>query len=172
VISSVPLLLATEKPNAAGVPTVYGSTFGEWNGRSLTDVMFTIASNTPTHLGIGKESVPSKPLKAFPYVPVASKMAGEPSGPAHIDSAIAQDFIALRNFSGTGLRRVRPQTECPFLARSGPRPQHGRTSAIWLKADLCTRQTLMGGRVNSRWLQAPDLDLFSGFSLVVEPRSV
>jgi hypothetical protein len=29
-----------------------------------------------------------------------------------------------------------------------------------------------GGRVNSRWLQAPDLDLFSGFSLVVEPRSV
>ena len=82
MISSVPLLLATEKPNAAGVPTVYGSTCARRN-------VHTIASNTPTHLGIGKESVPSKPLKAFPYVPVASKMAGEPSGPAHIDSAIA-----------------------------------------------------------------------------------
>jgi hypothetical protein len=44
----------------------------EWNGRSLTDnapdVMFTIASNTPIRLGIGKESVTLKPSKAFPYV--------------------------------------------------------------------------------------------------------
>ena len=30
--------------------------------------MFSIASNTPVHLGIGKESVTSKPSKAFPYV--------------------------------------------------------------------------------------------------------
>jgi hypothetical protein len=49
--------------------------FTEWNGRSLTDnapnVMFSIAANTPISLGIGKESVTSKPTKAFPYVPAA-----------------------------------------------------------------------------------------------------
>jgi hypothetical protein len=33
--------------------------------------MFSIASNTPISLGIGKESVTSKPSKRFPYVPVA-----------------------------------------------------------------------------------------------------
>jgi Domain of unknown function (DUF4331) len=68
-------------PYTVGTPAAFG--FAEWNGRSLTDnapdVMFTIASNTPIHLGIGKESVRSKPLKAFPYVPVAFKMAGEPT---------------------------------------------------------------------------------------------
>ena len=50
--------------------------FTEWNGRSLTDnapnVMFSTAANTPISLGIGKESVTSKPRKSFPYVPVAS----------------------------------------------------------------------------------------------------
>ena len=50
--------------------------FTEWNGRSLTDnapnVMFSIAANTPISLGIGKESVTSKPSKTFPYVPTAS----------------------------------------------------------------------------------------------------
>jgi hypothetical protein len=49
--------------------------FVEWNGRSLTDnapdVMFSTAANTPIQLGIGKESVTSKPRKTFPYVPVA-----------------------------------------------------------------------------------------------------
>ncbi|MGA8740760.1 MAG: DUF4331 family protein, partial [Terracidiphilus sp.] len=49
--------------------------FTEWNGRSLTDnapnVMFSIAANTPISLGIGKESVTSKPSKTFPYVPAA-----------------------------------------------------------------------------------------------------
>lgn len=49
--------------------------FVEWNGRSLTDnapnVMFSAAANTPIQLGIGKESVTSKPRKTFPYVPVA-----------------------------------------------------------------------------------------------------
>ena len=35
------------------------------------DVMFTIASNAPVHLGIGKDSVTSKPSKVFPYVPAA-----------------------------------------------------------------------------------------------------
>ena len=49
--------------------------FIEWNGRSLTDnapdVMFSAAANTPIHLGIGKESVTSKPRQTFPYVPVA-----------------------------------------------------------------------------------------------------
>jgi hypothetical protein len=47
--------------------------FIEWNGRSLTDnapnVMFSTAANTPIQLGIGKESVTSKPRKTFPYVP-------------------------------------------------------------------------------------------------------
>ncbi len=49
--------------------------FTEWNGRSLTDnapnVMFSTAANTPISLGIGKESVTSKPIKTFPYVPAA-----------------------------------------------------------------------------------------------------
>lgn len=51
--------------------------FTEWNGRSLTDnapnVMFSTAANTPISLGIGKESVTSKPTKAFPYVPAIQK---------------------------------------------------------------------------------------------------
>ena len=63
-----------------GMPAVFG--FAEWNGRSLTDnapnVMFSIAANTPVSLGIGKESVTSKPSKKFPYVPSAgeSRTAG------------------------------------------------------------------------------------------------
>jgi len=58
-------------PYRVGTPAVFG--FAEWNGRSLTDnapnVMFSIAANTPVSLGIGKESVTSKPSTAFPYVP-------------------------------------------------------------------------------------------------------
>jgi hypothetical protein len=58
-------------PYEVGTPAVFG--FAEWNGRSLTDnapdVMFSIAANAPVRLGIGKESVTSKPSKAFPYVP-------------------------------------------------------------------------------------------------------
>jgi hypothetical protein len=67
-------------PYEVGTPAVFG--FLEWNGRSLTDnapnVMFSIAANTPVSLGIGKESVTSKPSKTFPYVPAAgeSRMAG------------------------------------------------------------------------------------------------
>ncbi len=61
-------------PYTVGTPAAFG--FAEWNGRSLTDnapnVMFTIASNSPIALGIGKESVASKPSKAFPYVPAAA----------------------------------------------------------------------------------------------------
>jgi len=60
-------------PYEVGTPAVFG--FAEWNGRSLTDnapnVMFSIASNAPVSLGIGKESVTSKPSAAFPYVPAA-----------------------------------------------------------------------------------------------------
>lgn len=60
-------------PYVVGTPAVFG--FAEWNGRSLTDnapnVMFSIAANTPIRLGIGKESVASKPSERFPYVPVA-----------------------------------------------------------------------------------------------------
>ena len=65
-------------PYEVGTQAAFG--FAEWNGRSLTDnapdVMFSIAANTPIRLGIGKESVTSKPSGTFPYVPEA---AGEPS---------------------------------------------------------------------------------------------
>lgn len=58
-------------PYEIGTPAVFG--FAEWNGRSLIDnapdVMFSIAANTPVRLGIGKESVTSKPSQVFPYVP-------------------------------------------------------------------------------------------------------
>ncbi len=61
-------------PYEVGTAAVFG--FAEWNGRSLTDnapdVMFSIAANTPVRLGIGKESVTSKPLTTFPYVPLAN----------------------------------------------------------------------------------------------------
>jgi hypothetical protein len=61
-------------PYKVGTPAVFG--FAEWNGRSLTDnapdVMFSLAANTPVSLGIGKDSVTSKPSKIFPYVPTAS----------------------------------------------------------------------------------------------------
>jgi hypothetical protein len=57
-------------PYEVGTPATFG--FAEWNGRALTDnapdVMFSIAANTPVGLGIGKESVPAKPSKVFPYV--------------------------------------------------------------------------------------------------------
>lgn len=62
-------------PYEVGTPAAFG--FAEWNGRSLTDnapdLMFSIAANTPIRLGIGKESVTSKPSKKFPYVPAAPK---------------------------------------------------------------------------------------------------
>jgi len=66
-------------PYEVGTPAVFG--LGVWNGRSLTDnapdVMFSIAANTPVRLGIGKESVTSKPSTVFPYVPaVVSVPAG------------------------------------------------------------------------------------------------
>ena len=61
-------------PYTVGTMAAFG--FAEWNGRSLTDnapdVMFSIASNTPVRLGIGKESVTSKPSQVFPYVPAVS----------------------------------------------------------------------------------------------------
>ena len=62
-------------PYQVGTPAVFG--FAEWNGRSLIDnapdVMFSIAANTPIHLGIGKGSVTSKPSTTFPYVPAATE---------------------------------------------------------------------------------------------------
>jgi len=61
-------------PYEVGTPAAFG--FAQGNGRSLTDnaadVMFSIAANTPVRLGIGKESVVSKPSTTFPYVPAAS----------------------------------------------------------------------------------------------------
>jgi hypothetical protein len=67
-------LLPNMLPYTVGTQASFG--FVEWNGRSLTDnapnVMFSTAANTPIKLGIGKESVTSKPRKTFPYVPAAS----------------------------------------------------------------------------------------------------
>lgn len=68
-------------PYEIGTRAVFG--FAGWNGRSLTDnapdVMFSLASNSPVHLGIGKESVTAKPRPVFPYVPSAEGMKGAPS---------------------------------------------------------------------------------------------
>ena len=59
-------------PYEVGTAAVFG--FAEWNGRSLTDnapdVMFSLAANAPIGLGIGKQSVTSRPSTVFPYVPV------------------------------------------------------------------------------------------------------
>lgn len=64
-------------PYEVGSPASFG--FAEWNGRSLTDnapdVMFSIAANTPVSLGIGRESVRSKPSTTFPYVPAVPQEA-------------------------------------------------------------------------------------------------
>lgn len=66
-------------PYEVGTPAVFG--FGVWNGRSLTDnapnVMFSIAANTPIGLGIGRESVTSKPSTIFPYVPATTSRADQ-----------------------------------------------------------------------------------------------
>lgn len=62
-------------PYRVGTAASFG--FAGWNGRTLTDnapnVMFSLAANTPLALGIGKESVTSKPRQAFPYVPTFSE---------------------------------------------------------------------------------------------------
>jgi hypothetical protein len=64
-------------PYEVGTPPAFG--LAEWNGRTLSenapDVMFSLAANTPIRLGIGKESVTSKPTKTFPYVPTAASEA-------------------------------------------------------------------------------------------------
>jgi hypothetical protein len=61
-------------PYEVGTPASFG--FVEWNGRSLTDnapdVMFSLAANTPISLGIGRDSVTSKPSAACPYVPAVT----------------------------------------------------------------------------------------------------
>jgi hypothetical protein len=67
-------------PYTVGTPAAFG--FAGWNGRSLTDnapdVMFSMAANTPVSLGIGRESVTSKPSKTFPYVPVLENRPDSP----------------------------------------------------------------------------------------------
>ena len=72
-LSFVHRLLPNMLPYVVGTPAAFG--FNAWNGRSLIDntpdVMFTIAANTPIRLGIGKDSVTSKPRRTFPYVPAA-----------------------------------------------------------------------------------------------------
>ncbi|MFF4727361.1 DUF4331 family protein [Streptomyces mirabilis] len=66
-------LLPNVLPYRLGTPASFS--FAGWNGRALTDnapdVMFSFAANSPVALGIGKESVTSKPRAAFPYVPLA-----------------------------------------------------------------------------------------------------
>jgi hypothetical protein len=69
--SVVERILPNVLPYEVGTPAAYG--FAGFNGRTLTDntpdVMFSLASNTPVTLGIGKESVTAKPSSTFPYVP-------------------------------------------------------------------------------------------------------
>lgn len=79
-------------PYEVGTSAIFG--FAQWNGRSLTDnapdIMFSLAANTPVGLGIGKESVTSKPSKIFPYVPAVqtegeasqTRVAAQPVEPA------------------------------------------------------------------------------------------
>jgi hypothetical protein len=71
-------------PYQVGTSASFG--FEEWNGRSLIDnapdVMFTLAANTPIRLGIGRESVTSKPRENFPYVPAAAATDSKSSGAA------------------------------------------------------------------------------------------
>ena len=66
-------------PYEIGTSAAFG--FADWNGRSLTDnapdVMFSVAANTPIRLGIGKESVTSKPSRTFPYVPAVLARGAE-----------------------------------------------------------------------------------------------
>jgi hypothetical protein len=61
-------------PYVVGTTATFG--FGGWNGRSMTDnaadVIFSLATNTPITLGIGRESVTSKPSVVFPYVPLVT----------------------------------------------------------------------------------------------------
>jgi Domain of unknown function (DUF4331) len=68
-------------PYDVGTPAIFG--FSQWNGRSLTDnapnVMFSLAANIPVSLGIGKESVTSKPSNVFPYVPAIASEPGSAS---------------------------------------------------------------------------------------------
>ena len=65
-------LLPNLLPYTIGTPAAFG--FAGWNGRTLTDnapdVMFSLASNSPVGLGIGKESVTAKPTDTWPYVAV------------------------------------------------------------------------------------------------------
>jgi Domain of unknown function (DUF4331) len=65
-------LLPNMLPYVVGTPAVFG--FASWNGRSLIDnapdVMFSLVTNTPLSLGIGKESVSPGPSTVFPYVPL------------------------------------------------------------------------------------------------------
>lgn len=57
-------------PYEIGSEAIFG--FALWNGRSLTDnvtdVMFSMAANTPVTLGIGRESVSVQPATTFPYI--------------------------------------------------------------------------------------------------------
>ena len=66
-------------PYEIGTSAAFG--FADWNGRSLTDnapdVMFSVAANAPIRLGIGKESVTSKPSRTFPYVPAVLARGAE-----------------------------------------------------------------------------------------------
>jgi hypothetical protein len=70
-------LLPKMLPYVVGTPAVFG--FASWNGRSLIDnapdVMFTLATNTPLSLCIGKESVYPRPSTVFPYVPMLPRRA-------------------------------------------------------------------------------------------------
>jgi hypothetical protein len=64
------------KPEAAGTVVALlcsGSQDGTVAHLQTTRPMFSLAANTPVSLGIGMESVTSKPSKTFPYVPAAGE---------------------------------------------------------------------------------------------------
>jgi hypothetical protein len=98
-------------PYEVGTPAVFG--FVEWNGRSLTDnapdVMFYIASNTPVHLGIGKESVtPSRRGASLTLLP-SSERAVRPHESSHASHVPRPTFLWLGG--------ARPSCDTPSRTR-------------------------------------------------------
>jgi hypothetical protein len=99
-------------PYEVGTPASFG--FLQWNGRTMIDnapdVMFSLAANTPVTLGIGKESVTSKPSKNFPYVPA----------PKRASNAMKRDVNRLPNDSRLALRSNQPHVFPLFHSASNP----------------------------------------------------
>ena len=81
--------------------------------------------------------------------------AATPTHPLHTGAG-SREHVPRFRARGMGRRRGL------LVARSRLKPSAAKTSAICPNADL-RGQIVMGGRVNSRWLQAPDLNLHLDF---------